>query len=71
MYTAAATDVQGGAVTLQPDAARTRRAFSINAATGAVTFNASPDFETEVVLQLQRRRERRHADFDAGGHGVA
>src|SRR5205823_5390185 len=46
VYTVAASDVQGGAVTFSlagADAA----AFTINAATGAATFFRSPDFETK------------------------
>ncbi len=46
VYTAAATDVQGGAVTFTLSGADAA-AFTINGATGAVTFNASPDFETK------------------------
>ena len=40
VYTAAATDVQGGAVTFSLSGADAA-AFTINAATGAVTFNAA------------------------------
>src|SRR4029079_18991760 len=46
VYTAAATDVNGGAVTYALTGADAG-AFTINSATGAVTFNASPDFETK------------------------
>ncbi len=46
VYTAAATDVQGGAVTFSLTGADAS-AFTIDPATGAVTFNASPDFETQ------------------------
>src|SRR5207237_3508227 len=46
VYTAAATDVQGGAVSFSLSGADAA-AFTINGATGAVTFNASPDFETK------------------------
>ena len=47
VYTASATDPAGGTVTYAltgTDAG----AFTINAATGAVTFNAVPDFETKT-----------------------
>src|SRR5204863_4253880 len=47
VYTAAATDVQGGAVSFSLSGADAA-AFTINAATGAVTFNAAPDFETKT-----------------------
>ncbi|MDX6585328.1 MAG: hypothetical protein QOI10_4512, partial [Solirubrobacterales bacterium] len=46
VYTAAANDVQGGAVTFSLTGADAA-AFTIDNATGAVTFNASPDFETQ------------------------
>ena len=52
VYTAAATDVQGGAVTLQPDAARTRRRSRINGATGVVTINAHPGLRDEVAYSF-------------------
>ncbi len=47
VYTAVATDVQGGAVSFSLSGADAA-AFTINPATGAVTFNASPDFETKA-----------------------
>jgi hypothetical protein len=46
VYTAAANDVLGGAVSFSLSGADAA-AFTINGATGAVTFNASPDFETK------------------------
>jgi hypothetical protein len=46
VYTAAATDPAGGAVSFSL-AGADAGAFTINAATGAVTFNASPDYETK------------------------
>jgi hypothetical protein len=46
VYTAAANDVQGGAVSFSLTGADAG-AFTIDNATGAVTFNASPDFETQ------------------------
>jgi hypothetical protein len=46
VYTAAANDVQGGAVSFSLTGADAA-AFTINNLTGAVTFNASPDFETK------------------------
>src|SRR4029077_3238064 len=51
VYTAAATDVQGGAVSFSLSGADAA-AFTINAATGAVTFNASPDFETKSAYNF-------------------
>src|SRR5258708_4284250 len=47
-YAAAPSEVQAGAVSFSlrgADAA----AFTINSATGAVTFNSSPDYETQSV----------------------
>src|SRR5260221_6663105 len=46
VYTAAANDVQGGAVSFSLTGADAG-AFTINGATGVVTFNSSPDFETK------------------------
>src|SRR6185369_11714551 len=46
VYTAAATDPVGGTVTYSLTGADAA-AFTINSSTGAVTFNASPDFETQ------------------------
>jgi hypothetical protein len=46
VYAAAATDVQGGTVTYAISGADAA-AFTIDPATGAVTFNTSPDFETK------------------------
>src|SRR5205814_484120 len=46
IYTAAATDPAGGAVSFSLTGADAG-AFTINGATGAVTFNSSPDFETK------------------------
>src|SRR6185503_18342015 len=46
VYTAAATDPSGGTVTFSLSGADAA-AFSIDASTGAVSFNASPDFETK------------------------
>ena len=46
VYTAAANDVQGGAVTYSLGGADAA-AFTINGSTGAVTFNSSPNFETK------------------------
>jgi len=51
VYTAAATDVQGGTVTFSLGGADAA-AFTINGATGAVTFNASPDFETKSAYSF-------------------
>ena len=46
VYTAAATDVNGGTVTYSLTGADAA-SFNINASTGAVTFVASPDYETK------------------------
>src|SRR5258708_12365507 len=46
VYTAAGNDVGGGAVTFSLSGADAA-AFTINPATGAVSFNASPDYETK------------------------
>src|SRR4029077_12877284 len=43
VYTAAATDIQGGAVSFSLGGADAA-AFTINSATGAVSFTASPNF---------------------------
>src|SRR5213075_2168072 len=51
IYSAAATDVQGGAVSFSLGGADAA-AFTINAATGAVTFNASPDYETKSAYSF-------------------
>ena len=54
VYTAAGTDVAGGVVSFSlsgPDAA----AFSIDANSGAVTFNAVPDFETKSSYSFDVR----------------
>src|SRR6185503_10668226 len=51
VYTAAANDIQGGAVTFSLTGADAA-AFTINASTGAVTFNASPDFETKSAYSF-------------------
>src|SRR6185369_15630197 len=47
VYTAAATDVAGGAITYSLSGADAA-AFTIDPATGAVTFNAAPDYETKL-----------------------
>src|SRR5262249_58430449 len=44
VYTASATDPAGGTVTYALTGADAA-AFTINSSTGAVTFNASPDFD--------------------------
>src|SRR3974390_1905907 len=46
VYTAAATDPAGGTVSYALTGADAA-AFTINSSTGAVTFNASPDYETK------------------------
>src|SRR4029078_2535055 len=46
VYTAAAADVSGGGVSYALTGADAG-AFTIDSATGAVTFNASPDYETK------------------------
>src|SRR5204863_5053719 len=51
IYSAAATDVQGGAVSFSLGGADAA-AFTINAATGAVSFNASPDYETKSAYSF-------------------
>src|SRR5206468_729496 len=51
VYTASATDVNGGTVTYALTGADAA-AFTINSATGAVTFNAVPDFETKSSYSI-------------------
>ena len=46
VYTASATDVAGGTVSYALTGADAA-AFTVNSATGAVTFNSTPDFETK------------------------
>ncbi len=47
VYTAAAADPAGGAVTYSLIAGGDASAFTIDASTGVVTINATPDFETK------------------------
>src|SRR5204863_8201941 len=47
VYTAVAADPAGGTVTYSLVAGGDASAFTIDASTGAVTINASPDFETK------------------------
>src|SRR5678809_1353309 len=51
VYTAAATDVNGGTVTYSLTGADAA-SFSINSSTGAVTFVASPDYETKTSYSI-------------------
>ena len=46
VYTVTATDIAGGTVTYALTGADAA-SFTINSATGAVTFNSSPDYETK------------------------
>ena len=55
---------------LQPDAAPMRPRSRINSSTGAVTFNASPNYEAKSSYSLRRRRFRRHADLVASRDGL-
>src|SRR5678809_287830 len=51
VYTAAATDVNGGTVTYSLTGADAA-SFNINSSTGAVTFVASPDYETKTSYSI-------------------
>ena len=68
VYTAAATDVQGGAVTFNLTGADAA-AFTINGATGAVTFNAAPDFETKSSYTFNVVASDGTLTQRPGGHG--
>src|SRR5260370_27802965 len=51
VYTASATDPAGGTVSYALTGADAG-AFTINSATGAVTFNAVPDYETKSSYSI-------------------
>src|SRR5262249_5058221 len=54
VYTASATDPAGGTVTYALTGADAA-AFTIDSSTGAVTFNASPDFDTQPTYNFSVR----------------
>ena len=64
VYTAAATDPENGAVTYAISGADAS-AFTINSSTGAVTVNASPDFETKALYNLTVTATDPSANFSA------
>ena len=64
VYTATATDPAGGTVTYSLTGADAA-AFTINSSTGAVTFNASPDFETKSSYSFNVKASDPSGAFNA------